>query len=36
MQATIGAGQDSLDDYGYIPIPRSLQSKLATAVNAIA
>jgi phosphate transport system substrate-binding protein len=36
MQATIGAGQDSLDDYGYIPIPKSLQSKLATAVNAIA
>jgi phosphate transport system substrate-binding protein len=36
MQATIGAGQESLDDYGYIPIPRSLQSKLATAVNAIA
>ena len=36
MQATIGAGQDNLDDYGYIPIPRSLQSKLAAAVNAIA
>ena len=34
--SVMGAGQDNLDDYGYIPIPRSLQSKLATAVNAIA
>jgi phosphate transport system substrate-binding protein len=36
MQATIGAGQDSLDQYGYIPVPSSFKSKLATAVNAIA
>ncbi|MGV0634445.1 phosphate ABC transporter substrate-binding protein PstS [Mycolicibacillus trivialis] len=35
MQATIGPGQDGLDEYGYIPLPSSFQSKLATAVNAI-
>ena len=35
MQATIGPGQDGLDDYGYIPLPSSFQSKLANAVNAI-
>jgi phosphate transport system substrate-binding protein len=35
MQATIGAGQDGLDQYGYIPVPSSFQSKLAVAVNAI-
>lgn len=35
MQATIGPGQDGLDEYGYIPIPSSFQSKLATAVNAL-
>jgi phosphate transport system substrate-binding protein len=35
MQATIGAGQDGLDQYGYIPMPSSFQSKLAAAVNAI-
>lgn len=35
MQATIGPGQDGLDEYGYIPLPNSFQSKLATAVNAL-
>jgi phosphate transport system substrate-binding protein len=35
MQATIGSGQDGLDEYGYIPLPNSFQSKLATAVNAL-
>ncbi|BCZ20584.1 phosphate ABC transporter substrate-binding protein PstS [Mycobacterium senriense] len=36
MQAAIGPGQDGLDQYGSIPLPSSFQSKLATAVNAIA
>lgn len=35
MQAAIGPGQDGLDQYGYIPLPDSFKSKLATAVNAI-
>ncbi|MGB7166728.1 MAG: phosphate ABC transporter substrate-binding protein PstS [Mycobacterium sp.] len=35
MQATIGPGQDGLDQYGSIPLPSSFQSRLATAVNAI-
>jgi phosphate transport system substrate-binding protein len=35
MQATIGDGQQGLDQYGYIPMPNSFQSKLATAVNDI-
>jgi phosphate transport system substrate-binding protein len=35
MQAVIGPGQDGLDQYGSIPLPSSLQSKLATAVDAI-
>ncbi|MGH3595960.1 MAG: phosphate ABC transporter substrate-binding protein PstS [Mycobacterium sp.] len=35
MQATIGAGQDGLDQYGYIPMPRSFESKVASAVNDI-
>ncbi len=35
MQATIGPGQDGLDEYGYIPLPSSFQSKLATAVSAL-
>ena len=35
MQAAIGPGQDGLDQYGSIPLPKSFQSKLATAVNAI-
>lgn len=36
MQAAVGPGQDGLDQYGSIPLPKSFQSKLATAVNAIA
>jgi phosphate transport system substrate-binding protein len=35
MQAAIGAGQDGLEQYGYIPLPSSFQSKLEAAVNAI-
>ena len=35
MQATIGAGQDGLDQYGYIPMPSSFQTKLSAAVNEI-
>ena len=35
MQATIGSGQDGLDQYGYIPVPKSFEEKLETAVNAI-
>ena len=35
MQATIGAGQEGLDQYGYIPMPSSFQSKLSAAVNGI-
>ncbi len=35
MQATIGPGQDGLDEYGYIPLPGSFQSKLAAAVSAL-
>lgn len=35
MQATIGSGQDGLDQYGYIPMPKSFESKLEAAVNAI-
>ncbi len=35
MQAAIGPGQAGLDQYGSIPLPKSFQSKLATAVDAI-
>ncbi|EUA30463.1 phosphate-binding pstS 2 domain protein [Mycobacterium xenopi 4042] len=35
MEATIGPGQEGLDQYGYIPLPKSFESKLETAVNAI-
>ncbi|MGA8546409.1 MAG: phosphate ABC transporter substrate-binding protein PstS [Mycobacterium sp.] len=35
MQAAVGPGQDGLDQYGSIPLPSSLQSKLAAAVNDI-
>jgi len=35
MQSAIGPGQDGLDQYGSIPLPKSFQSKLASAVNAI-
>jgi phosphate transport system substrate-binding protein len=36
LQSTIGAGQAGLADNGYIPLPTDFQSKLSTAVNAIA
>jgi phosphate transport system substrate-binding protein len=36
LQSTIGAGQNGLADNGYIPLPSAFQSKLSTAVNAIA
>lgn len=36
MQATIGDGQIGLDEYGYIPLPKSFQSKLVPVVNSIA
>lgn len=36
MQAALGDGQKDLDQYGYIPLPTSLQSKLISLVNAIA
>jgi phosphate transport system substrate-binding protein len=35
MQAAIGPGQIGLDQYGSIPLPSSLQSKIASAVNAV-
>jgi phosphate transport system substrate-binding protein len=35
MQSTIGDGQTGLDEYGYIPLPSSLQSKLVPVVNSI-
>jgi phosphate transport system substrate-binding protein len=35
MQATIGDGQRGLTDYGYVPLPNSLQLKLVAAVNKI-
>jgi phosphate transport system substrate-binding protein len=35
MQAAIGPGQDGLDQYGSIPLPKPFQSKLASAVSAI-
>jgi phosphate transport system substrate-binding protein len=35
MQAAIGPGQEGLDQYGSIPMPKSFQSKLASAVDAI-
>jgi phosphate transport system substrate-binding protein len=36
MQATIGDGQNGLQEFGYIPLPQSFQSKLVAAVNSIA
>jgi phosphate transport system substrate-binding protein len=36
LQATIGPGQNGLADNGYIPLPGDFQSKLSTAINAIA
>ncbi|MBS9532422.1 phosphate ABC transporter substrate-binding protein PstS [Mycobacterium sp. M1] len=35
MQAAVGAGQQDLDQYGYIPLPDSFRSKLRTAIDAI-
>ncbi len=35
MQAAIGPGQNGLDQYGSIPLPRLFQSKLAQVVNGI-
>lgn len=35
MQTTIGDGQIGLDEYGYIPLPKSFQSKLVPVVNSI-
>jgi phosphate transport system substrate-binding protein len=35
LQSTLGAGQSDLADHGYIPIPATFKSRLATAVNAI-
>jgi phosphate transport system substrate-binding protein len=35
MQAAIGPGQTDLDQYGSIPLPSAVQSKIAAAVNAI-
>lgn len=36
LQAALGPGQEGLGDFGYIPLPSSFQSRLASAVNAIA
>jgi phosphate transport system substrate-binding protein len=36
MQATIGDGENGLDEYGYIPLPNSFQSKLVSVVDQIA
>ena len=35
LETTIGVGQNSLADNGYIPIPDAFKSRLSTAVNAI-
>ena len=35
LQATITTGQSDLNGIGYIPLPPDLQSKVATAINAI-
>lgn len=35
LQSTIGAGQNGLEENGYIPLPSAFQQKLTTAVNAI-
>jgi phosphate transport system substrate-binding protein len=36
LQAATGPGQNGLVDNGYIPVPAEFQSKLSTAINAIA
>lgn len=35
LQSAIGPGQDGLDQYGAIPLPSAVKSRLLTAVNAI-
>jgi phosphate transport system substrate-binding protein len=35
MNAAIGAGQEDLDQYGYIPLPDTFRSKLRTAIDAL-
>ncbi len=35
LQATVGAGQADLEDYGYFPLPNQFQSKVLSAINAI-
>jgi phosphate transport system substrate-binding protein len=35
MQAAIGPGQDGLEQYGSMPLPKSFKKKLASAVDAI-
>jgi phosphate transport system substrate-binding protein len=35
LRSAIGAGQNGLEDNGYIPIPDAFKSRLSTAVNAI-
>lgn len=35
MNAAIGAGQEDLDQYGYIPLPDTFRAKLRTAIDAI-
>jgi phosphate ABC transporter phosphate-binding protein len=36
LQSTTGSGQTGLTDHGYIPLPSDFQSRVSTAVNAIA
>ena len=36
LQSTVGQGQADLEDFGYFPLPAEFQSKVASAVNAIA
>ena len=36
MQPTIGDRENGLDEYGYIPLPNSFQSKLVSVVDQIA
>ena len=36
LQSTIGGGQAGLADHGYVPLPEDFQSKVESAVNAIA
>jgi phosphate transport system substrate-binding protein len=36
LQATLGPGQVDLDKNGYIPLPPDFQSRVSTAIDAIA